>query len=52
MWKVFKCLWKKRGKYLAVFGEYAESIEAYMKKTMKLGLFAVHSIVPEYAESI
>jgi hypothetical protein len=35
-----------------VYGEYAESIEASMKNTTKLGLFAVFKIVSEYAESI
>jgi hypothetical protein len=34
-------LWRICGKYLAVFGDYAESILAYMKNTTKLGLFAV-----------
>ena len=54
MRKVFKHLWRLenarkvserirriRGKYLSVYGEHG-----------KLGLFAVHKIVSEYAESI
>jgi hypothetical protein len=35
--KVFKHLWGIGGKCLAVFGEYAESIEANMKNTTELG---------------
>ncbi len=50
MRKVFKGLWRIRGKYLAVFGEYAGSIEAYMKNTTKLRLFAVHKSSPHTRE--
>ncbi len=35
--KVFKHLWRMRGKYLSVFGKYAESIYAYMEKMAKWG---------------
>ncbi len=35
--KVFKLLWRMRGKYLSVFGEYAESIQAYMEKMASWG---------------
>jgi hypothetical protein len=44
---VFKRLW--------THGEYAESIKPYSenrRNTTKLGLFAVHKIVSEYAEGI
>jgi hypothetical protein len=35
--KVFKYLWRMRGKYLSVFGDYAESIYAYMEKMANWG---------------
>ncbi len=38
--KVLKHLWRIRGKYLGVFGDYAKSME----NTKNLGLFAVHEI--------
>ena len=37
---------------LSVFGEYAESIYAYIENTTNLEVFAVLRIVSEYAESI
>ncbi len=43
---------EKTRKVFTVFGECVESVEAYMKNTMKLGLFGVPNIVPKYAESI
>jgi hypothetical protein len=47
-------------KVFNIYREYAESIEAYMKNTTKLGLFVVHKIIHgkyiklfgEYSESI
>ncbi len=35
--KVFKYLWRMRGKYLSVFRDYAESIYAYMEKMANWG---------------
>jgi hypothetical protein len=35
MRKVFQRLWRICGKHLAVFGEYAETVYAYMKHTTK-----------------
>ena len=35
--KVLKYLWRMRGKYLSVFGDYAESIYAYMEKMANWG---------------
>ena len=35
--KVFKYLWRIRGKYLSVFGDYAESIYAYREKMANWG---------------
>ncbi len=35
--EVFKYLWRMRGKYLSVFGDYAENIYAYMKKMANWG---------------
>ncbi len=35
--KVFKYLWRMRRKYLSVFGDYAESIYAYMEKMANWG---------------
>ncbi len=40
-WKVSKHIRRISGKYLSLYGEYD-----------KLGLFAIHKIVSEYAESI
>jgi hypothetical protein len=40
-WKVSECIWRIRRKYLSVYGENG-----------KLGLFVVHKIISEYAESI
>jgi hypothetical protein len=39
--KVSKCILRKRGKYLSIYGE-----------TVNLGWFAVHKFVSEYAECI
>jgi maltooligosyltrehalose synthase len=36
----------------SVFGDYADSIEAYMKNSANLGLFAEYKIVSNYAERI
>ena len=35
--KVFKYLWRMRGKYLSVLGDYVESIYAYMEKMKNWG---------------
>ncbi len=42
----------RKEKYLAIFGEYVETTEEYIKITTKLGLFAVHKIVSKNVESI
>ncbi len=50
--EVFKCLWRMRWKYLSIFGEYAESVKAYMEKTANLGFFVEHKTVSANAENI
>jgi hypothetical protein len=40
------------GKYLSVFGDYEERIEAYKEYTANVGLFAVHKTTSKNTESI